>query len=209
MTSNSKTSTVNVVLGSEPPQWLTKTLERINCSKHPRDSALQHQRCLTETLANTNAIWSLTSLMLAKAPATKLVKDSNPLIEAFLNDRLIHVEAHIINVDIELSNTVAFKLTSDSIESLVEYHKNVHCANTHAETPEWPDKDRQCKELHQDFVKAINSFVYCTHASVLEGLEQDGAGELLNGRSEEVKAHLMGLMKSLTPPQSDPLTPAR
>lgn len=195
-----RASSVNVVLGSKVEPWLTQTLKRINRIKRPLNSVPQHQRCLTETLSSTNAIWTLTSLMVPKAPDSDLRKDSNPLIEALFNYQLIHVEAYIVHVDMVLRNEVAFKLTSDSIESLVEYHKDIHCVNAKAGTYEWSEKEQQCKKLHEDFVQAINKFVYRTHVSALEGLEEDGAGELLCGKSEEVKNNILGLMKPLLPP---------
>lgn len=196
-----RASSVNVVLGSgRPEQWLTATLKRINRVKRPLNSVMQHQRCLTETLSNSNAIWTLTSLMLPKAPESELRQDSNPLVEALFNYQLLHVEAYVVHVDMVLRNEVGYKLTPDSIESLIEYHKEIHCVNAKAATHEWSEKDQQCKKLHEDFVQAINKFVYRTHVSALEGLEEEGAGELLNGKSEEVKNQLMGLMKPLLPP---------
>src|SRR5207247_2387085 len=56
------------------------------------------------------------------------------------------------------------------------------------------------KKLHEDFIQAINRFVYQTHVTALEGLEEDGAGELLCGKSDEVKGNILGLMKPLLPP---------
>jgi hypothetical protein len=195
-----RASSVNVVLGSKVEPWLTQTLKRINRIKRPLNSVQQHQRCLTETLSSTNAIWTLTSMMLPKAPESDLRKDPNPLIEALFNYQLIHVEAYIVHVDMVLRNEVAFKLTADSIESLVEYHKDIHCVNAKANTYDWSEKEQQCKKLHEDFVQAINKFVFGTHVTALEGLEEDGAGELLCGKSEEVKNNIMNLMKPLLPP---------
>lgn len=195
-----RASSVNVVLGSKVEPWLTQTLKRINRVKRPLNSVPQHQRCLTETLSNPNAIWTLSSLMLAKAPDADLRQDSNPLVEALFNYQLVHVEAYIVHVDMVLRNEVAFKLTPDTIEALIEYHKEVHCVNTKAKTHEWSEKDQQCKKLHEDFVQAINKFVYRTHVTALEGLEEDGVGELLCGKSEEVKNNIMGLYKPLIPP---------
>jgi hypothetical protein len=195
-----RASSVNVVLGSKIEPWLTQTLKRINRIKRPLNSVPQHQRCLTETLSSTNAIWTLTSIMLPKAPESELRQDSNPLIEALFNYQLVHVEAYIVHVDMVLRNEVAFKLTADSIEALVEYHKEIHCVNTKASTYDWSEKEQQCKKLHEDFIQAINRFVYRTHVSALEGLEEDGAGELLCGKSDEVKTNIMNLMKPLLPP---------
>lgn len=195
-----RAASVNVVLGSKVEPWLTQTLKRINRVKRPLNSVPQHQRCLTETLSNSNAIWTLASLMLPKAPEAELRKDPNPLVEAVFNYQLIHVEAYIVHVDMVLRNEVAFKLTADSIEALTEYHKNVHCVDAKANTIDWSEKEQQCKKLHEDFVQAINKYVYRTHVSALEGLEEDGAGELLCGKSEEVKNNILGLMRQLVPP---------
>ncbi|CAK7204371.1 hypothetical protein SEUCBS139899_007127 [Sporothrix eucalyptigena] len=195
-----RASSVNVVLGSKVEPWLTVTLKRINRVKRPLNSVPQHQRCLTETLSSENAIWTLTSLMVPKAPESELRQDPNPLVEALFNYQLITVEAYIVHVDMVLRNEVAFKLTPDSIEALIEYHKDIHCVDTKANTYDWPEKEQQCKKMHNDFVQAINKYVYRTHVTALEGLEEDGAGELLCGKSDEVKTNILGLFKQLQPP---------
>lgn len=196
-----RASSVNVVLGSKVEPWLTQTLKRINRVKRPLNSVAQHHRCLTETLSNTNAIWTLTSLMLPKTPEADFKRDpTNPLVEAILNYELVHVEAYIVHVDMVLRSEVAYKLTTDTIDALVEYHKEVYCVDAKANTYDWSEKEQQCKKLHEDFVQAINKFVYRTHVTALEGLEEEGAGELLCGKSEEVKTNICNLMKPLLPP---------
>ncbi|UNI14412.1 hypothetical protein JDV02_001042 [Purpureocillium takamizusanense] len=192
-----RASSVNVVLGSKVEPWLTQTLKRINRVKRPLNSVPQHQRCLAETLSSPNAIWTLASLMLPKLPDVEMPKDP---LENLFSYQLIHIEAYIVHVDMVLRNEVAYKLTTDSIDALVEYHKEIHCVDAKANTYEWSEKEQQCKKLHDDFVQAINKFVFRAHVSALEGLEEEGAGELLCGKSEEVKASLMGLMKPLLPP---------
>jgi hypothetical protein len=138
--------------------------------------------------------------MLPKAPESELRTDSNPLVEALFNYQLLHIEAYIVHVDMVLRNEVAYKLTPDSIEALVEYHKEVHCVDARAGTYDWSEKEQQAKKMHEDFIQAINKFVFRTHVSALEGLEEEGAGELLCGKSEEVKNNILGLMKPLLPP---------
>lgn len=195
-----RATSVNVVLSSKVEPWLTQTLKRINRVKRPLNSVPQHQRCLTETLSSSTAIWTLTSLMLQKAPDSELRKDENPLIEALFNFQLLHIEAYIVHVDMVLRNEVAFKLTPDSIETLIDYHKDIHCVDIAANTYNWSEKEQQVKKLHDEFIQSINKFVYRTHVSALEGLEEDGAGELLCGKSDEVKANIMGLFLPLLPP---------
>ncbi|KAL8367159.1 hypothetical protein RB599_010249 [Gaeumannomyces hyphopodioides] len=194
-----RAASVNVVLGSKVEPWLTQTLKRINRVKRPLNSVPQHQRCLTETLSSPNAIWTLASLMLPKAPDSVLKNNSDPLMEAILNYQLVHIEAYIVYVDMVLRNEVAYKLTPDTIEALIEYHKEVHCVNTKANIYDWAEKEQQRKKLHNKFIQVINKYVFCTHVSALEGLGEEGAGELLNGKSEDVKTAIMGLMKPLLP----------
>ncbi|KAH7184330.1 hypothetical protein DER44DRAFT_250021 [Fusarium oxysporum] len=196
-----RASSVDVALGSKVEPWLTQTLKRINRVKRPLNSVLQHQRCLTETLSSPNAIWTLTSLMLPKTPESGFKRDaSNPLFEAIMNYELVHVEAYVVHVDMVLRNEVSYKLTKDTIDALVEYHKEIHCVDAKANPYDWTDKEKQCKKLHEDFVQGINKFVFCTHVSALEGLEEEGTGELLCGKSEEVKNCISALMKPLLPP---------
>ncbi|KAL5592924.1 hypothetical protein FOBRF1_013232 [Fusarium oxysporum] len=196
-----RASSVNVALGSKVELWLTQTLKRINRVKRPLNSVLQHQRCLTETLSSPNAIWTLTSLMLPKTPESGFKRDaSNHLFEAIMNYELVHVEAYVVHVDMVLRNEVSYKLTKDTIDALVEYHKEIHCVDAKASTYDWTGKEQQCKRLHEDFVQGINKFVFCTHVSALEGLEEGGTGELLCGKSEEVKNCISALIKSLLPP---------
>lgn len=192
-----RASSVNVVLSSKVEPWLTQTLKRINRVKRPLNSVPQHQRCLTETLSSPNAIWTLASLLIPKAPEAAMPEDPN---ERLFSYQFIHVEAYIVHVDMVLRNEVAYKLTPDSIEALVDYHKDIYCVDAKANTYDWSEKDAQCKKLHEDFIQAINKYVYRTHVSALEGLEEDGLGELLCGKSEEVKAALTNLMKPLLPP---------
>jgi len=49
--------------------------------------------------------------------------------------------------------------------------------------------------MHEEFIRAINEFVYWTHAIALEGLEEDGARELLCEKSEEVKHRILNLFR--------------
>ncbi|KAG5964071.1 hypothetical protein E4U58_003298 [Claviceps cyperi] len=104
----------------------------------------------------------------------------------FSSHQMLHMEAYVVvHVDMIHRHEVAFKLTEDSIDALVRYHHDSHCANAKASTYEWSGKEQQCTERHKDFIQAINKFVFQTHTRALEGLEEEGGGELLEGRSEE------------------------
>jgi hypothetical protein len=189
----------NVVLSKVEP-WLTATLKRVNRVKRPLNNVTQHTRCLTETLSSLNAIWTLCSLMFPKAPEADLRRDENPLVEALFNYQMIHMEAYVVHVDMVSQNEVAFKLTPETIESLVDFHKEIFSVDAAASTWDWPDKETQLKRLQDEFVQSANKFIYRTNVQALEGLEEDGAGELLCGRSDEAKAAILGLFVPLLPP---------
>lgn len=197
-------SAPTVVLNTRPEPWLTQALKRINRIKRPLNSAAQHQRCLTETLSGPNAIWHLCSIALPKAPASELRDDENLLVQALFNYQILHVEAYVVHVDMVAHHEVAFKLTTETIESLVEYHDEIHCVDVAASTGTWPDKELHVKKMKEDFVQSINKFVYRTGMRALEGLEDDGAGELLEGRSEQVRDIVTRLFGTLTPPPPPP-----
>lgn len=196
-----RASSVNVVLGSKPEPWLTQTLKRVNRVKRPLNNVTQHQRCLTEILSSPSAIWTLCSLMFPKATEGELRKHEDPLVEAISNFQLLEIEAYIVHVDMVMQNEVAFKLTPDSIEALVTYHKDIYSKDISALCSyNWSEKEVQVMKLHEDFIQTANKFVYRTHVTALEGLEENGAGELLCGKSEEVKTAIMGMFLPLIPP---------
>lgn len=193
-------SAPTVVLNSRVEPWLTQTLKRVNRVKRPLNSVPQHQRCLTETLSGASAIWTLCSIMLPKAPDSELRRDNNPLVEALFNYQFVHIEAYVVHVDMVSQHEVAYKLTQDTIDALVEYHKDIYSVDMSASTWSWAEKEVQLKKLQEEFVQAANRFVFRTGVRALEGLEEEGAGELLEGRSEEVKSAIMNLFQPLLPP---------
>ncbi|MBE7179752.1 MAG: hypothetical protein INR71_00840, partial [Terriglobus roseus] len=190
----------NIVLNTKVEAWLTQTLKRINRIKRPLNSVPQHFRCLTETLSGPNAIWTLCSIMLPKAPDSELRKDANPLVEALFNYQLLHIEAYVVHVDMVSQHEVAFKLTPETIDALIEYHKDIYSVDVSASTWPWAEKEVQLKKLQEEFVQSVNRYVFRTSVRALEGLEEDGAGELLDGRGEDVKSAIMGLFHPLLPP---------
>jgi hypothetical protein len=138
--------------------------------------------------------------MVPKAPDSELRRDPNPLVEALFNYQLIHIEAYVVHVDMVSQHEVAFKLTKDTIEALIEYHKDIYSVDVSATTWDWPEKEAQLKKLQEDFKQAVNRYVFRTGVRALEGMEEEGAGELLEGRGEDVKSAIMGLFHPLLPP---------
>jgi hypothetical protein len=195
-------SNVKVVLVSQVEPWLTQTLKRVRTVRRSLNNVQQHTGFLTEILSKSSAMWSLCSIIVPKAPDSELRKDSNPLVEALFNYQLIHIEAYVVYVDMVSQHEVAFKLTPKTIEALIKYHKDIYSVDVSASTWEWAEKEQQLKKLQDIFVQAVNRYVFRTGVKALEGLEEDGAGELLEGRGEDVKSAIMGLFLPLLPPPS-------
>ncbi|TQS36533.1 hypothetical protein Golomagni_03013 [Golovinomyces magnicellulatus] len=192
---------VSVVLGTRTEPWLTQLLKRIGREKFSLNTVVKQQKYLSGLLSSSTAIWTLTSLMVPRTPDFELHSDPNLLIEALMNYRILHVEGYIVLVDMVFENEIVFKLTSESIEALVNHHEGIYCANISASILfPWPRIDAQIKKLHADFVQSINKFVYRTSVSAIDGLQEDGSGELLCGESEQVKQNIMNLFRPLTLP---------
>lgn len=189
-----------IVLNTKVEPWLTQALRRIAKVRRPLHSTTQHYARLTEVLGGENAIWTLCSLLFPKAPESELRKDENPLIEAISNYELMHVQAYVVHVDMVSQYEVAYKLNKETIDALIEYHRDVYSVDAAASLFDWPEKNAQVKKMQEEFVQAVNRFVFRTGVRALEGLEEDGAGELLDGRAEDVKRAIMNLFSPLLPP---------
>lgn len=164
-------SSVTVTLGSKVEPWLTEISRRIEINE-PLDSVSEHQMCLGKALSSPNAIWLLASLML-KTPKSEV-------------DRGFYYQL----VDIPC-NKVVFKLTLNTIETLIKYYHDVYCVDDEGK--------EHHQRLHEDFVQAIKRYDFYMRASVLKGLEKDGAGELLCGQSQNVKNSILELTQRLSP----------
>ena len=189
-----------VVLNSRPEPWLTATLKRVNRVKRPLNNVTQHTRCLTDLLSSQKALWNLCSIMVPKTPESEERKEEDSTSHPMANYQLLHIEAYVVHVDMVSQHEVAFKLTPETIESLVDYHKEVYSVDAAANTWDWSEKSIQVKKLQEDFVQAANKFVFRTNALALEGMEDEGSGELLCGRSADAKAAVLGLFAPLLPP---------
>jgi len=190
----------NIVLNTRVEPWLTQAIKRVNKVKRTLNNPQQHHRVLTELLGGTAAIWNLASILLPKAPKAELRQDDDPLMEAMHNYAMIHIQAYVVHIDMVSQHEVAFKLTPETIDALIEYHKDIFCVDAAASLFDWPEKEAQIKKLQDEFKQAVNRFVFRTHIRALEGLEEDGAGELLEGRSEVVKGAVTQLFAPLLAP---------
>jgi len=138
--------------------------------------------------------------LVERAPETEIEKHDNPIIDALFRYQLLHIQAYVVHIDLVLSNEIAFKLSQDTIKELIDYHKNVYLEDCKAKSWHWTEKEAQAKKLHNNFIQTVNKYVFRTDAIALEGMEDDGSGELLCGGSLEVKNAVLGFFVPLLPP---------
>ncbi|KAL2859966.1 uncharacterized protein BJX67DRAFT_392186 [Aspergillus lucknowensis] len=184
-----------VVLNSQIEPWLTAILKRVD--KRRLNNVLQYTRCLTEKLSSPNAIWTLCSIMFPKATMSESKTDENPLVEASFRHEIVHTKAYVVHVDMVYQHEVVFKLTPETIEELVNYHKEAYLVDIAANAKDWPERDNQLRKLHDEFIQAANKFVFRADLQALEGLDEDGAGELLGGSVVTAKTAILSLFDPL------------
>ncbi|KAJ5766726.1 uncharacterized protein N7511_004342 [Penicillium nucicola] len=170
-----------VVLDKRIP-WLIEILKQVRQPQQPLNSLKQQTCFLIEKLESESAIWSLSSVML-----------ENTL-------EMIHIEAYVLYVDMVSQNEMAFKLTEETIDALTKLHEEFQTLDAAKYSLNWPQKQAQLVKLHDEFVEAINKFVYRTNVKALERLEEDGSGELLEGCSFDVEKIILNLLVPLRPP---------
>ncbi|KAK1656545.1 hypothetical protein BDP55DRAFT_688705 [Colletotrichum godetiae] len=188
----SRASALVVDVGPTVQPWGTQTLRGFREQTEPLDSVLHHQICLIKTLSTPQSIWYLACIMVPKPSETELHQSANQISDF----QLIHIKASVIRVDMREQNEVVFKLTGESINSLIKYHESSNCVGIVAKMQQQARNDRMRKKVREDFLQAIKEFVYRTNVSALKGLEEDGAGELLGDDSEKVKRIILGMMES-------------
>ncbi|KAK5217837.1 hypothetical protein LTR47_011824, partial [Exophiala xenobiotica] len=94
--------------------------------------------------------------MVPTAPEADLRRESNPLVESLFNFHFIHIKAYVVHVDMVLHHEVAFKLTKDTIDSLVRYHTDIFLVDSAAKTCSWTKKEQQLQRLREILVQAVN-----------------------------------------------------
>lgn len=172
------------------PKWITVKLKEVNQRGRPTNNYLQCIGCLKEVLSQEKANWTLCSIML---PGNVIGN---------LNYQMIHIEAYVVHVDMGSRNEVAFKLCQHTIKALVGFHQEVFLVDVADNTKDLLAKEAKLQKLREEFIEAVNKFVFWTKCEVLQGLEKDGSGELLVDMSEMARRKIINLFKPLIPPSS-------
>ena len=142
-----------------------------------KDSSRQ-ATLLSILLAFDTAIWKICETDLLRGLYD--VRQANGPPPASL-PKSCDIQAHVIHVDTISRNEISFKLTSETIQALIEfYDKNISCRlNSSIFKGSQKLTAPHHKDPKQAFVQKINEFVFCTSVSALESLKSDGTGFLI------------------------------
>lgn len=100
---------------------------------------------------------------------------------------MIHINAHVVDVSIGLQHrNMIFKLSNEKIEALVGFYKDVYLVDYEANISSQSKKEAGLNELHENFVWAVNNFVFYTSTIALEKLDEIGTGMLSSDESETI-----------------------
>lgn len=105
-----------------------------------------------------------------------------------------------MHVDMVSRNEVVFKLTEGTISLLENIHEEYQSVDPATYRWPWRQSDSPIRDSQERFAKAANKFVYRTDSQALEGLEEDGSGELVSDGAMDAKAAICRLFVPLVPP---------
>lgn len=130
-----------------------------------------------------------------------ILERQSPWTPAF---EMIHIEAKVLYVDMVSPKTgMAFQLTQETIQVLVEFYENVSLVEYGASMVDGPGKRFRLQKLQQEFVKAVSNVIFCTSVSALKELDETGAGMLSGNECEEAKAWILALFAPKPPLHGD------
>ncbi|KAH6613135.1 hypothetical protein C7974DRAFT_345743, partial [Boeremia exigua] len=193
----SKREAVRIQLGTTDFPVLKNIRKLILQNGGPNLRSVGRQKTYLESiLSSTDAIWTLCCLMLPVSSGSEYERwPDAPFWTS--KDLLLSIEARVIDVYFShtesgrLESHVLFKLTESTIEELFDYYEKVYLVEVASKYGMTPSIKEEAKK---EFRQSLARFNFGPPIEVLEGLESDGTGELLEEWSGIVKDSLLRLL---------------
>lgn len=99
----------------------------------------------------------------------------------------IEIEAFIVSVDTKMRNEVIFKLTYDTIQSLITFHRDHFSVNM----------GPNAQKLLSDFTQAVNKVVFIVESTVLKCLNLTAGGTFSVKEAEIVEKRIVELFNHI------------
>ncbi|KAJ5655108.1 hypothetical protein N7490_002111 [Penicillium lividum] len=192
-----------IVLNPKYSDSLAKVLRQAkpeNYTMRKRKDSSRQATLLSILLAPDTAIWTICETDLLQV----LYKARHEYGPSQASETR-YIQAHVVHVDTISRNEMSFKLTSETIQSLIEFYDiNISCHLSSSISNE-PQKSTapHHKDPKQAFVQKINGFVFCTPVSALESLKSDGTGTLLGRQAMAAREAIERLLVSVIATQQE------
>ncbi|KAI5294034.1 hypothetical protein KEM52_004821 [Ascosphaera acerosa] len=194
-----------IILHDPVESWLTATLRTSLRVKKPLSKTYQHRRFLTELLGSERATWLLcsvclpnasTAASLTSASASVAVSDATAVPQSQYT--ILHIEAYVVHIDtVSSPQEMTFKLTQKTIDALIDFWSTHGFVSLHADDDaagtEWSAQGFVAQDDKDEFAAHVNRFVFRTDIHALEGMGEEGDGELLEGRAEKARRAIEAL----------------
>lgn len=106
-----------VVLSSTIKPQLTVMLRRVYKAKGPLKNIIQYIKCLQQILSQLSSIQTLCSILFLIALQ---------ILDVGLQYQIIYIKVYIMYINMAYINVVAFKLTPETINTLVKLHQDIY-----------------------------------------------------------------------------------
>lgn len=195
----------HIVLNPKYSESLAKVLQKAkpkNYQIRRRKDSSRQAALLSILLAFDTAIWIICETDLWRGLYD--VRQANGPPPASL-PKSCDIQAHVIHVDMISRNEMSFKLTSETIQALIEfYDKNILCPlNSSISNGSQKITAPHHKDPKQEFVQKLNEFVFCTSVSALESLRSDGTGFLIGRQAMAAREAIDNVLVSVMHPQQE------
>lgn len=186
-----------VDLGYTAEPWLVKALQRFNEGDGTLETASQCSRLLKDILGRPEAKW-----LLASVAFPVMLPQASPHESLYRSDglALIHITAYPLYVDMSARSEMAFKLLPSTQAELVRLHREM-CIAFGGDVPleGLESADASFQDLNGGFACAIAAAIFHASVSVLANMEEDGSGELLEGRPLTVRRAIVEMLFRFLP----------
>jgi hypothetical protein len=180
-----------IVVSWHDDRWLAGLLRQLK-TKSWHCTTAKHRGILEDLLGNKEASWTLAFITLPPRPGD--VALNHPGLEATATT-IVHIGGTIVFVDLVESQKVCFKLTEETIETLLDYYEKVHCPAITANMVNDSATDANVLVLKERFRQALEEFFFYTGKGCLMSTEDDGSGELCCTQPAKVKLAILALFK--------------
>ena len=183
-------------LGPALDAWIVEILERANKCRRKMETISQCNELLQDVLGSPHAHWLLASVLF---PVERPESKEQEWTRQPEDLHLIHITGLVLYVDMSTHHEIAFKISSCTQTQLIRLHE-IKCLSYNGRVPsDCKGREEHYSSLNKAFARTVDSAVFHASVSELNNMEDDGSGELLEGRPGVVREAIDEMMLRFLP----------